>query len=106
MRVESGLLNIETEQYAGQGQEGLSIGHLAAAARKMEELGFDGATMPEAGHDPFLPLVVAAEHTQRIALAHQRRDRLPAQPDDRRADWRGTCSSSPAAASISGSARR
>jgi len=69
VRVESGLLNIETEQYAGQGQEGMHIGHLAAAARKLEELGFDGTTMPEAGHDPFLPLVVAAEHTQRIALA-------------------------------------
>lgn len=25
--------------------------------------------MPEAGHDPFLPLAIAAEHTQRVQLA-------------------------------------
>ncbi|MBW2377623.1 MAG: LLM class flavin-dependent oxidoreductase, partial [Deltaproteobacteria bacterium] len=44
------------------------MGTIAAAARLCEELGFDGLTAPEAGHDPFLPLIVAAEHTQHIAL--------------------------------------
>ncbi len=41
---------------------------LAAAARKIEALGFDGATTPEVGHDPFLPFVIGAEHTERIYL--------------------------------------
>ncbi len=68
MRVETGLLNLETDQYAGKGQEVMRVGGIVAAARNLEELGFDGAMMPEAGHDPFLPLVLAAEHTQRITL--------------------------------------
>ncbi len=68
-RVETGLLNLETDQYAGKGQRVLGIGGIAAAARNIEELGFDGATTPEAGYDPFLPLMIAAEHTTRINLA-------------------------------------
>jgi probable F420-dependent oxidoreductase len=67
-RVETGLLNLETEQYAGKGQHLMGIDGIAAAARKIEALGFDGATMPEAGYDPFLPLMIAAEHTKRINL--------------------------------------
>ena len=69
MRVETGLLNLEADQYAGMGQQATTISDIAAAARDIEALGFDGATMPEAGYDPFLPLMVAAEHTQRIHLA-------------------------------------
>lgn len=57
-----------TDQYAGEGPVRFDVGVLAAAAREAEELGFDGLTAPEAGHDPFLPLVLAAEHTTRIAL--------------------------------------
>ncbi len=67
-RVETGLSNLETEQYAGKGQHVAGIPALAASARKIEELGYDGATMPEAGYDPFLPLMIAAEHTKRITL--------------------------------------
>jgi probable F420-dependent oxidoreductase len=45
------------------------IGEIAASARRAEELGFDGALLPEAGgHDPFLPLAIAAEHTTRLTL--------------------------------------
>jgi probable F420-dependent oxidoreductase len=68
MRVESNVLSPETEQYAGKGQGDMSIGAIAAGARKVEELGFDGCTMPEAGHDPYLPLAIAAEHTRRVTL--------------------------------------
>lgn len=39
---------------------------LAAAARLIEVLGFDGCTAAEVGHDPFLPLVVGIEHTKRL----------------------------------------
>jgi len=69
VRVETGLLTLETDQYAGKGQAATSPRAIAAAARTIEALGFDGTTMPEAGYDPFLPLMVAAEHTQRIGLA-------------------------------------
>ena len=36
--------------------------------RRLEEIGYDGAFTFEAKHDPFLPLVLAAEHTQRLLL--------------------------------------
>ena len=36
--------------------------------RALEEIGYDGAFSFEAKHDPFLPLVLAAEHTQRLQL--------------------------------------
>jgi probable F420-dependent oxidoreductase len=68
LRVETGLLNPDTDQYAGKGQGRPSIESVAAAAREIEALGFDGACTPEAGHDPFLPLMVAAEHTRTLTL--------------------------------------
>ncbi len=39
---------------------------LAEQARRIEETGYDSVVTPEAGHDPFLPLMVIAEHTQRL----------------------------------------
>ncbi len=69
MRVETGLLNLEVDQYAGMGQTAASIADIAANARAIEALGFDGTTMPEAGYDPFLPLMIAAEHSKRMWLA-------------------------------------
>lgn len=68
MRVETGLSNLDVDQYAGKGQTATTIDRVIAAARAIEALGFDGATMPEAGYDPFLPLMVAAEHTRHIQL--------------------------------------
>ena len=48
----------------------LGIAGIAAEARRREALGFDGIISSEtAGHDPFLPLLIAAEHTQRVTLA-------------------------------------
>ena len=41
---------------------------LAQAAREAEELGYDGVLSFEAGHDPFLPLALAAAATQRVDL--------------------------------------
>lgn len=35
---------------------------------RLEAIGYDGAFSFEAKHDPFLPLVLAAEHTQRLRL--------------------------------------
>jgi probable F420-dependent oxidoreductase len=39
-----------------------------ALAQRLETAGYDGAFTFEGRHDPFLPLCVAAEHTQRIEL--------------------------------------
>ena len=67
-KVETGLLNPDTAQYAGKGQAKPIIADIAAAARATEALGFDGVCTPEAGHDPFLPLTIAAEHTRTLHL--------------------------------------
>ncbi len=68
LRVETALMGPDTEQYAGNGQNRPTLASFAENARLAEALGFDGLTSPEAGHDPFLPLMIAAEHTQRIVL--------------------------------------
>jgi probable F420-dependent oxidoreductase len=39
------------------------------AARRAEDLGYDGFIVPQTSHDPFLPLALAAEHTERVELA-------------------------------------
>jgi probable F420-dependent oxidoreductase len=44
------------------------LSQVAAAAREAEELGYDGVLSFEVGHDPFLPLAIAAEHTQKVTL--------------------------------------
>lgn len=41
---------------------------VASVARALEGLGFDGLYTAEGPHEPFLPLVVAAEHTTRPTL--------------------------------------
>jgi len=53
MQVETTILAQNLPAYAEQ-------------ARRLEEIGYDSVVTPEAGHDPFLPLTVVAEHTQRI----------------------------------------
>ena len=53
MNVETVVLGPDTDQYAGKGQPATRI---------------DGLTTPEAGHDPFLPIPLMAEHTQAIQL--------------------------------------
>jgi probable F420-dependent oxidoreductase len=39
-----------------------------AAAKDAEDAGYDGAWAAETNHDPFLPLALAAEHTERLQL--------------------------------------
>ena len=67
-RVETVLLGPEDGQYTGDAQPAMSLARVVDAARVSERLGFDGVTVPEAGHDPFLPLAIAAEHTERVTL--------------------------------------
>ena len=44
------------------------LSHTEATAREAEAAGYDGAWVAETSHDPFLPMAVAAEHTERIEL--------------------------------------
>lgn len=48
--------------------ENVGIAEIAAAARELEDVGYDGALSAETSHDPFLPLLVAAEHTERLEV--------------------------------------
>jgi probable F420-dependent oxidoreductase len=45
-----------------------SPGEIGARAHELEELGYDGLLTAETGHDAFLPLALAATHTERIEL--------------------------------------
>ena len=47
---------------------GNSIEEMSRTARAAEALGFEGIMTAEASHEPFLPLMVAAEHTERAKL--------------------------------------
>ncbi|MFN7951546.1 MAG: TIGR03617 family F420-dependent LLM class oxidoreductase [bacterium] len=64
MRVELSLLGHSFQDNPSwPGYQGI-----AANARAIEALGFDGVLVPEAGHDPFLPLLIAAGATERLRL--------------------------------------
>ncbi len=45
-----------------------TIQELADYGKRMEEMGYDSIVTPEAGRDPFLPLAILAEHTERLKL--------------------------------------
>ncbi|HEX5616390.1 MAG TPA: LLM class F420-dependent oxidoreductase [Acidimicrobiia bacterium] len=55
MKVDSGLITTD-------------LGAIATHAVELERLGYDGLLTAETNHDPFFPLLVAAEHTERIEL--------------------------------------
>ena len=48
--------------------QGRALGGVGEAARSAEALGYDLVTSSETAHNPFLPLVLAAEHTDRVDL--------------------------------------
>jgi probable F420-dependent oxidoreductase len=50
------------------GLEMLALTDVPAAAQRLEALGYAGAFTFEGPHDPFLPLMLAAEHTTRLEL--------------------------------------
>lgn len=61
------------------------IAGYAQQAARLEEIGYDVVVTPEAGHDPFLPLMTVAEHTQKmqfgtaVAIAFPRSPMVTAQ---------------------------
>jgi probable F420-dependent oxidoreductase len=44
------------------------LGGMAERARNIEAIGYDGLLTAETQHDPFFPLLLAAEHTERLEL--------------------------------------
>src|SRR4249920_1659395 len=56
MKIDGGLMGTDLET-------------LAATARELEAVGYDGVQSAETSHDPFLPLLVAAEHTDQLELS-------------------------------------
>jgi probable F420-dependent oxidoreductase len=46
----------------------LDLRKVATSAKEVEAAGYDGAWTAETSHDPFLPLLLAAEHTERLQL--------------------------------------
>jgi probable F420-dependent oxidoreductase len=47
---------------------GFDLSNAAAAAKEQEEAGYSGIWTAETSHDPFFPLLLAAEHTEHIEL--------------------------------------
>lgn len=50
------------------GSIGADLAGAPAGARRVEEQGYDGAWSAETSHDPFFPLLLAAEHTEHLEL--------------------------------------
>lgn len=50
------------------GNIGLDLNKVAASAKEVEAAGYAGAWTAETAHDPFLPLLLAAEHTTDLEL--------------------------------------
>jgi probable F420-dependent oxidoreductase len=56
---------VKVDGGAGLGADAAATGH---AAREAEERGYDGVWTAETSHDPFLPLLLAAQQTKRVEL--------------------------------------
>jgi probable F420-dependent oxidoreductase len=50
------------------GGVGFELANAAATAKEAEDAGYDGVWSAETSHDPFFPLLLAAEHTERVEL--------------------------------------
>ena len=48
---------------------GTNLKEIPETARNVEAAGYDGVRSAETSHDPFFPLLLAAEHTQKLELA-------------------------------------
>ena len=46
----------------------MGIDEVVRVAKELEEVGYDGGLSAETNHDPFFPLLVAAEHTESLDL--------------------------------------
>jgi probable F420-dependent oxidoreductase len=65
MRVKT---NYAESNIAGNKGDSYSISKIINSAKKAESYGFDIFSASETSHNPYLPLVLAAEHTDRVEL--------------------------------------
>jgi probable F420-dependent oxidoreductase len=47
---------------------GVRAPDIARVAKELEDVGYDGGLTAETSHDPFFPVLIAAEHTERLEL--------------------------------------
>jgi alkanesulfonate monooxygenase SsuD/methylene tetrahydromethanopterin reductase-like flavin-dependent oxidoreductase (luciferase family) len=66
------------------GNIGTDLRSVAKNAQEVEAAGYSGAWTAETSHDPFLPLLLAAEHTETTRDRHVDRRGVRPQPDDAR----------------------
>ena len=50
------------------GGVGFDLDMVGAQAQELEEMGYSGLMSAETAHDPFFPLLVAAQHTEKVEL--------------------------------------
>ena len=50
------------------GGVGLNLSTVGAQAAELEEMGYTGVMTAETAHDPFFPLLVAAQNTEKVQL--------------------------------------
>ena len=50
------------------GGVGWDLKRVGAQAQELEDMGYSGIQSAETGHDPFLPLAFAAQHTRKVDL--------------------------------------
>jgi len=62
MKIDGGLGAANPTSLSG------GLASIGASAKRLEDEGYAGAWTAETSHDPFLPHVVAAEHTERLEL--------------------------------------
>ena len=48
---------------------GTNLDSIPATVRELEAAGYDGVATAEMNHDPFFPLLLAAEHSEKLQLA-------------------------------------
>ncbi len=62
MKIDGGLGAANPTSLSG------GLASIGASAKRLEDEGYAGAWTAETSHDPFLPHVIAAEHTERLEL--------------------------------------
>ena len=61
---------------------GTDLASVARIAKTVEDAGYAGAWTTETSHDPFMPLLLAAEHTDSLEIGHIDRRRVRTVADD------------------------
>ena len=64
------------------GGVGWELDKVGAEARALEEMGYAGILSAETGHDPFFPLLMAAQTTEKIDLMTSIAVAFARSPDD------------------------